>query len=231
MKKVAIMQPYLFPYLGYFQLLNAVDEFVLYNDVNHIVRGWINRNNYLVDGEKKLLSLSVIGASSNKLINELEFSKDFHKYLSTIEQSYSKAPYKEQVMPIIVKTLEGDNMCIPVVVKRSIEEIVKYLGFDNPKLLLSSEISECDQLRGQERVLTICKKLGADIYINPAGGKDLYDKKICKEWGVELKFIKPQLDEYKQPGDKFIPGLSIIDVMMFNSPEVIRGMLNKYELN
>ena len=224
------MQPYLFPYIGYFQLLCAVDEFVLYDDVNHIVRGWVNRNNYLVNNDKKLISLSVKGASSNKLIRDLEFVNDFHKYISTLETAYAKAPYKEQVMKLIKNILSGDNMHITSVVERSIEGIIQYLDIDGPRISSSSEIKGHNELRGQKKILNICAKLDADVYINPSGGKDLYNQSTFEEKGIKLKFIEPGITEYKQLTSEFVPGLSIVDVMMFNSPSNVKEMLNNYEL-
>lgn len=230
MKKVAIMQPYLFPYIGYFQLLYSVDEFVLYNDVNHIVRGWINRNNYLIDGQKKLITLSVVGASSNKKINELEFLGDFERFKRTLHQAYSRALNREKVMEVIDNIFLGDDKAIEAVVKRSFEEISKYLELEVPQLTLSSDIDGHSSLKGQEKILAICNKLGADIYINPLGGKELYNKEEFQKHGIELRFIQPQIEKYKQFDNEFIPGLSMIDVLMFNSPATIAGMLKNYEL-
>lgn len=229
MKKVAIMQPYLFPYIGYFQLINAVDEFIIYDDVQHIVRGWINRNNYLINNQKKLLSLSVAGASSNKKINELEFIGDFDGYLRTIEQAYSKAPYAKPVLEIIDRILAYPDKSIAHFVENSLLEVMHYIG-KNPKFLHSSQISKNRNLKGQEKILAICRELDAGMYINPTGGKDLYDKAIFRENNIDLRFIESHIMEYRQWDNNFIPGLSIIDVLMFNSPEKIREMLKEYEL-
>lgn len=223
------MQPYLFPYIGYYQLINAVDEFVIYDDVQHIVRGWINRNNYLIDNQKKLLSLSVAGASSNKKINELEFMGDFDSYRKTIEQAYSKAPYAKPVLEIIDRILSYPDKNIAHFVEISLLEIMNYLG-KNPKFKYSSQISSHQDLKGQEKILAICKELNADMYINPSGGKTLYSKAIFRENSIDLRFIESHIVEYRQWNNDFISGLSIIDVLMFNSPEEIREMLKEYEL-
>lgn len=229
MKKVAIMQPYLFPYIGYFQLLNSVDEFAIYDDVQFMKRSWINRNNILVNGEKHLFTIPLNGASTTKLINEIEIKDDFVKFLKTLKNTYSKAPYFSIVFPLIQKICLHKNKNLARFVGNSLEEIVKYLDI-NTSLIYSSDINKDDELKGQDKVIDICKTLHADIYINSIGGQELYDKAVFSEYDIELKFLQPNLIEYRQFSNEFVPGLSIIDIMMFNSVKEIQDMLLSYEL-
>lgn len=229
MKKLAIMQPYLFPYIGYFQLLSYVDEFVIYDDVQFMKRSWINRNSIIINEEKHLFTISLAGASTTKLINEIKIKDDFIKFLKMLKMAYSKAPKFEEVFHLIEKICSYEDKNLARFIGNSLEEIKRYLNLDTA-LIYSSDIDKNNHLKGQDKVIDICKTLHADIYINSIGGQELYDKAVFNEYDIELKFLQPNLIEYRQFSNEFVPGLSIIDVMMFNSVKEIQDMLLKYEL-
>lgn len=229
--KLGIMQPYFFPYLGYWQLINAVDTYVVYDDVAFIKGGWINRNNILINGNSNLITLPLEKASSFKKINEIFISKNMQqheKIIKTIKMAYKKAPFFAEVMPII-EGLLLNSKTITELNYNSILKINKYLGV-NTKILLSSSLEKNNELKAQDKVLHICKLFNTDMYINAIGGQELYEKEIFKENGIDLKFLKIGSIEYKQFKNNFVSNLSIIDVMMFNSPEKIKEMLDDYEL-
>lgn len=227
--KVAIMQPYFFPYIGYFQLINAVDEFVVYDDVNFIKQGWITRNSILVDKKKQNFILQVEGASSFKEIKEITLGKNKKKLIKTIEQEYKKAPFFHLIFPIIKEILLSDESNLSKFLIFSLQKIASYLQIETV-FRISSEIDKNNLLKGQEKVIAICKKLNATNYINAIGGQELYNKEIFNINEITLSFIRTEPIHYTQFDDKFIPWLSIIDVMMFNSIKEIKNMLNKYEL-
>ncbi|GHV57691.1 hypothetical protein AGMMS49579_23930 [Spirochaetia bacterium] len=227
--KLGIMQPYLFPYIGYWQLIKAVDTYVIYDDVSYIVRGWINRNNLLINGEKKLFTISLNGASPNKLINEISIADEFNNFLKMLEHNYSKAPYFEQVMKLIKEIVIYDKSNLALFIANSIKIILAYL-YINTKLALSSSLDKDNSLKGRDKILDICKLLDASDYYNAIGGIELYSKEEFMQNNINLYFLKTDFISYKQFRNGFIPGLSIIDVMMFNSPEQINQMLDKYEL-
>lgn len=232
MKKLAIVQPYLFPYIGYFQLINAVDKFVVYDDVAFIKQGWINRNNILVNGSPFLFTIPIRNISSYSLIRETEVSYDIDwksKLFKTIQESYRKAPYFKTGFQIIENTFANDEQYISKIAIKSILEIVKYLGLQTD-LKESSTSYLNSELSSQERVIDICKKELASQYINPIGGKELYSKDVFRSQGIQLNFIKTQPVKYKQFKNSFISSLSIIDILMFNSPAEINTMLQAYEL-
>jgi hypothetical protein len=229
MKKVAIMQPYLFPYIGYFQLINAVDEYVIYDDVQFIKGGWINRNNILIGGRKNLVTFPLIGASANKNINEIHIQQNLDKLEKTIFMAYSKAPYITNVSKLIKNIFDYNERNLARFAGNSIVEVSKYLDLQT-RFIYSSDLDKKDELSAQPMVIDICKKLEADTYINAIGGTELYDKEAFAKQDIELKFLKPSLPEYKQFNNEFIPGLSIIDILMFNDIEKIKSMLNDYEL-
>lgn len=227
--KVAIMQPYLFPYIGYFQLINIVDKFVLYDDVNYIKKGWINRNNLMVNGKKLLFTISLSQASQNKLINEIEIVDTFEKFLKTIQINYSKAEYYKQTNDLINSILSFSRNNLKDFIKNSIEEILTYIGIES-EILVSSELNKNNSLKGQDKILEICKILNASSYFNLPGGMDLYDKNKFREAGIELYFVKTTHIPYKQFSKEFEPALSIIDVLMNNSKGGIKKLLNDFEL-
>lgn len=223
------MQPYLFPYIGYFQLINAVDTFVIYDDVNYINRGWINRNNILINNEKKLFTISLKEASQNKLINEIEICDDFQKFLKTLRLNYSKAPFLDDVYPLIEKITSFENKRLSDFTLNSLIEIILYLNIKK-EFILSSNLLKKNFLKGQDKIINICETLNATTYVNAIGGNELYNKDIFLKHNIKLLFIKTELISYKQFNNEFVPWLSIIDLLMFNSKEKIKSMLNQYEL-
>lgn len=230
--KLGIMQPYFLPYIGYWQLLNAVDKYIIYDDVNYIKGGWINRNRILINKEAKYFTIKLNGASSNKLINEVEVSTDKiykKKMLKTVEESYKKAPFFDRVFPIIEEIIENEEDNLAKYLKYSIEKICNYLEIKT-ELLLSSELEKDNSLRGKDKVISVCKKMGATEYYNAIGGQELYSFEEFKNNGIELKFLKTEEIIYKQFTNEFIPNLSILDVMMFNSKEKVKEFLENYTL-
>lgn len=230
--KLAIMQPYIFPYIGYFQLMKVVDKFVLYDDVNFINKGWINRNRILVNGKDSMFTIPLKDASQNKLINEISVNWDDiwkSKFLKTVEQSYKKAPFYSEVMPIIQQTLDIKEVQFSKIIEQNLRFVCLYLGI-HTEIISSSEIYNNSDKKAQERILDICIKEKATHYINPIGGLELYDKAIFQKENMEMNFIKSKSIEYKQFKNDFVPWLSIIDVLMFNSKEEINKFLDNYEL-
>lgn len=229
---LAIMQPYLFPYVGYFQLINAVDKFVIYDDVAFINKGWINRNNILSNGKATLFTLPLVGASQNKLINEIDIenlSAWGKKFLKTLEQNYKKSPHYQEVIGIVEKVVQSEKTNIADLIFLSLQEICSYLKIDT-ELVQTSTIYQNQHLKAQERILDICLQEKANHYINPIGGQELYDKTLFAENGVKLNFIQSKRSEYQQFKNEFVPWLSIIDLMMFCSVEEIKEQLTKFEL-
>lgn len=229
------MQPYLFPYIGYFQLVAAVNKFVIYDDVNFIKGGWINRNNVLINKKSNLFTVPLNKASSYTLINETKINLKVYniwkvKFLRSLEQSYKKSPYFTDVFNLIENVLEiNENDLISKLAVNSIKSVSDYLQLDT-EICETSEIYNTKTKSGQERVLDICEIEKASQYINPIGGIELYSKNTFKEKGIVLNFIKSKPIIYSQFDNDFSPWLSIIDVLMFNSIGEVNKMVNQYEL-
>ena len=233
MKTIAIMQPYIFPYIGYFQLLKVCDIFVSYDDVQFMKGGWINRNRVLYNGKPKYITFPVSKAPLNTAIDHYFFheniEKEKRKILFTLHQAYSKAPFFQSVYPLLEDIVKVNENNVARFAENSQQRILDYLGISF-EIRRSSHLSFDKSLKGQDRVITIVKKLGGDCYVNPIGGQDLYSPAEFAANNIDLRFLNCKAEPYKQFSNEFVPNLSIIDVLMFNSIEQIRLMLKQFEL-
>lgn len=217
------------PYIGYFQTMAAVDTYVVYDDVQYIKGGWVNHNFLLIGGKKQMFSIQLRGASPNKLFNEVEIGDNFKKLSHTLQLNYSKAPFYSEIMPLLEGIFSYEDRNLARFLWHSYREMFEYLGIGT-NIILSSSIQKDNTLRGKEKVLAVCKTLGADIYFNAIGGQELYDKAEFAVNGVDLHFVKTNDLKYQQFNSEFEPGLSFIDVLMFNGKESTRELLKKYTL-
>ena len=233
-KKLAVMQPYLFPYLGYWQLLASVDTFVVLDDVNFINRGWINRNRIAINGESSWLTVPLNGASQNKLICDIDIAADdgWKKRLQrTLSTAYAKAPQSATVLPLFEQWLTHADGNLSAALHLSLTQVANALGITT-SIIPSSRIYPKHELKGQDRILDICKHLGADIYVNPPGGRELYDKDNFRQAGIELVFLQPDLHrEQLRTGAADGTVLSILDSMMHNSAEALGDAVKHFELH
>lgn len=226
---LGIMQPYFMPYIGYWQLMAAVDTYVVYDDVNYIKGGWVARNNILLNGQKHMFTITLNGASPNKLFNEITIKDDFKKFSRLIESAYRKVPYYAEVTALLDKIYNYEDKSLGVFMMHSFQVVLDYLEIDT-KLVLSSTIEKDNDLRGKDKVKHICHLLGADTYYNAIGGQELYDKNDFKADGIDLHFVKTELSPYPQLNNEFVSGLSMIDVLMFNNPIGVKQLLTNYKL-
>lgn len=232
--KLAIMQPYFMPYIGYFQLINTVDKFIFYDDVTFIKQGWINRNQILINNQASLFSIPLSNASSHVLIKDVLITEKAYEkwkksFLNSIFFSYKKAKNYETVFNLIHTILDEKPKTISELAIRSVIDVSRYLGVQT-EFEVSSEIYQNTHLSGQNRVLDICGNEKATTYINPIGGVELYSKNAFLQHGIDLFFIQSNMSIYKQFSDEFVPFLSIIDVMMFNDIEEIQDQLKSFNL-
>jgi hypothetical protein len=232
MKTIAIMQPYFLPYIGYFQLMAAVDKFVVFDDVNFINRGWINRNRLLLNGTAHTFTLPLHRASQNRLICETELVGDpswREGFLHTIRHAYRRAPCYAQVSAILENIINYPTIWLNEFLLNSLHEIIRYLSIE-VEIVNTSRLYQNSALKGQERILDICSQENADIYINPIGGIEIYDQASFLKRGIKLCFLHSRPVTYSQGGNEYVPGLSILDVLMFNSPIAARQFLIERDL-
>lgn len=229
--RLAIMQPYFLPYIGYFQLINVVDKFVIYDNIEYTKKGWINRNRILVNGKDEYITIPLKKDSDYLAIKDRYLADTWKlekvKMLNRIRAAYMKAPHFSSAYPVIEKAVLCDEDNLFKFIYSSIQAINDYLEIDTP-LLLSSEISINHNLRSENKVISIATALKADTYINPIGGIELYNKENFNKEKIELNFLKSSSFTYKQFDNVFIPSLSIIDAIMFNSTETIQNFLDNY---
>ncbi len=232
MKSLAIMQPYFFPYVGYFQLINAADLFIVYDNVKYTKKGWINRNRFLLNGKDAVFSIPLRKDSDSLGISDREISPDFKKakLLNQIREAYRRSPYFERTFSLVERIVLEKETNLFRFILNSIRQACESLAIGT-EIVVSSSLQIDHSLAGEDKVLELCKHVGADVYINPIGGQELYSKEDFGAHGIDLKFLKTRPFEYRQFGGPFVPSLSIIDVMMFNSPDAIRECLDSnYEL-
>jgi len=231
--KLAIMQPYFLPYIGYFQLLNAVDEFVVYDNIEFTKRGWIQRNRILVNGSDSMFSLPLKKASDYLDICERQLADSFglerSKILRRIESAYRRAPFFISAMPVIERCFNYESANLFEFIHNSLLVVCEYLGITT-RITISSGLASNHSLKGQDKVISLCQELSAHHYINAINGRGLYRKEAFAEKGIQLSFIKSEPIVYPQFDNEFVPSLSIIDVMMFNVVTTIGEYWERYEL-
>lgn len=230
--KVAVMQPYILPYIGYIQLMAAVDRFVFLNDVAYINKGWINRNRILVNGSDYLFTIPLAGASQNRMINEIELVADEKwktKFLRSVEMAYRKAPHYAEVYPVLKEIIMHHELRLEKYIANSFRVLNRLLGIKT-ELISSAELGAGEGLKAQDKIIALCRRMDCTMYINPIGGVELYSRDAFAQAGMTLHFLKSENITYQQGNHDFVPWLSVIDVLMFNGAEGTREMLGKYQL-
>lgn len=233
MTKTAIMQPYFLPYIGYWQLIRSVDTFIVYDNIEYTKKGWFNRNR-IVDGDHdRLFTIPVKKDSDYLHVNQRylsdDSSKEITRLLRIIQTTYRKAPHYAEAYPVIEACFLGADNNLFGYIYNSLTIMCEYLGIDT-KIVVSSSVPIDHALKGEQKVLALCKATHTDTYINAIGGTELYDKELFKANGIDLQFIQANPIEYSQFNNPFVAWLSIIDVIMFNDKETVRRMLREYTL-
>jgi WbqC-like protein family len=231
--KLAIMQPYVFPYVGYYQLIGAVDRFVVSDDVTYIKQGWINRNRLLINGEAAYFTVPLKRAASTTLIRDMTIDDEGQagwrrRLLKTVANYYRRTPCFGQVFPIVEGVFTLQTASMAEMARASLTRVCEYLGIGT--VFVPSTQHGNQQLKGEARVIDTCLRESADRYINAIGGRTLYSKETFAGRGIDLSFLQSRPVEYEQFGGPFVPWLSIIDVLMFNGPEAMRRHLGAYDL-
>lgn len=224
--KVAIMQPYFMPYIGYFQLINAVDLFIVYDNIKYTKKGWINRNRMLQNGKDVMFSLPLKSDSDFLDVRGRELAIDFNrgKFLNHISGAYRRAPCFAQTFPLIEQIVLHEENNLFKFLHHSIVRTCEHLGIATA-ISVSSDIAIDHDLKGQDKVLALCDAVGASTYVNAIGGMELYSRDEFLARGIELNFIKSRPFEYAQFGNEFVPWLSIIDVLMFNQKQIVKTLI------
>lgn len=230
--KLAIMQPYFFPYIGYWQLMYAADRFVIYDDVNFIKQGWINRNRILINGAPRYITVPLDGASPNKRICDIAVQggqRWRNKMVKSIESAYGRSAYYSAVYPEIERQIRHKAINLAGFLAAHLTSMVEFLGIET-EIVLSSRTYRNSDLTGQERVIDICRREGASAYINLPGGRELYDAEGFGATNVDLVFLSSRISPYKQRTADFVPNLSVIDTLMEIGTEGVAERLRQFDL-
>ena len=242
--KFGIMQAYLLPYIGYFQLIDYVDEFMIYEHVSFRKKSWITRNRILDKGSNTPININVpiIKQSSAKTIGETFINDTTNwrsKILNLIFYNYKKTPFFESIYPIIESIILTKSPTIHYYNSHAIKKISEVLDINTP-IKTNNNSSIEDNLsylslqnnveKKTQRIFEICMKEQADTYVNPIGGMELYDKMQFQENGIQLKFTQTLPFTYPQFNDEFNPHLSIVDVLMHNGIEGTKVLLQNYKI-
>ncbi len=221
--KVAIMQPYFLPYIGYFQLIGAVDLFIVYDNIKYTKKGWINRNRMLVNGVDVMFSLPLKKESDSLQVVQRNLAADFNpeKLLNGWRGAYARAPYFEETFALLERIVRNQEKNLFGFIHSSIVDTCSHLGLGS-EIRVSSDIAIDHELKGEDKVIALCEAVGARTYINATGGLDLYSSSRFQSHGIDLRFIQSVQFEYPQFGATFVPWLSIVDTLMFNSLDALR---------
>jgi len=225
------MQPYFLPYIGYFQLIRSVDQFVIYDNIKYTKKGWINRNRFLRNGEDKMFSIALESGSDSLEVSQRLIARSFdrEKLVRQFASAYGKAPFFKLAFPVVEQLVCNDSSNLFAYIFSSVKSVCSYLGIET-EIVVSSSQNIDHTLSGKERVIAICKYASATHYINSIGGQELYDRNEFQSHGLALNFLKSRPFVYPQFGSDFVPWLSIIDVMMFSPVEDIQAYLaNGYD--
>lgn len=223
-------QPYFLPYMGYWQLINAVDLFLIGDNYHYIKKGWVNRNRILVNGKAQYINLELEHASSNKLITELNIAEiPVEMKLKKLAQYYGKAPYCQDAFRVMEEIYSCPDRNLADFLTNSIKVVCRYLDIQTP-IVRTSDYANNEEFKREWRIYDLCHRIGMDTYYNPIGGMELYSFEEFRKHGIQLGFLKSGDIRYPQFKNEFVPMLSILDVMMFNSQEQIQEMLHNYTI-
>ena len=232
--KLGVMQPYFFPYLGYFQLIDAVDVFVFYTDVNFVKQSWMNRNSILGRDGKLLFSIPLSNGKSGVKIHDVQISQKREvwekKFMRTLEYSYRKAANYEVGYELVRECFSFQGASLAEFNVHSVVTLCQWMGI-NTKIVQSSEGYQNRERERVSRLIDICQKEGADCYVNSPGGRSLYTQEDFQQSDIKLRFLEPKLKEYPQSEQKsFVEGISIIDLVMNIRAEEVKALLSGYQI-
>lgn len=235
--RLGIMQPYFFPYIGYFQLMNAVDQWIVFDTPQYIRHGWVNRNRVLSHGENgwKYITVPIQKCSRNTPIHSVKIGdRDWQTELSRSFDYYAarKAPYLEQTVAFVERAIAGSFELLSDLLVATLRQTLQYLEIETPLRRFSEmdlQVGEIDH-PGQW-ALKISREVGASVYINPPGGREIFDREEFTRETIDLRFLEPKLEEYDQGRKDFVAGLSIIDCLMFNGSDKVRQMAKEFRVH
>lgn len=233
--KLAIMQPYLFPYIGYYSLIKNTDYFIFFDTPQYIRKGWINRNR-IIGGNKEpvYFGVPVEKCERETAIKDVKIADDKQwkdKILGQLTVYKKRAPYYNDVISLVKDVVSDESGSISELAIKSIVKSCEFMNLDLKSSVYSEmNLKDIKVKEPDEWALEITKELKYDTYVNPPGGKTFFDGDKYKEAGIKLEFLSQDLVAYNQRIHTFLPGLSMIDILMFCKPEEVMEMMESYKL-
>jgi len=226
---IAIMQPYFFPYIAYFQLINEVDTFVFYNDVQFRKNSWFHRNRispYSSEEEFIYIGLKLKKHNSKSNINEITLDNGIvwkKKFLKKLKFSYKFNSQLNSIYNYLEDILRNDVLTLSEFNIKTLKYVSNLLNIKDKVFINSNELGN-SIYSGVERIVHTCKLLEADKYLNLIGGRDLYDKDYFSNNGIELKFLETK------ESPLFNSYYSILDLLLKNKKETAVNHLKEFSL-
>ena len=230
------MQPYFFPWLGYFSLIKHADQFILFDPVQFIRHGWIERNRILKQNEGWLyIKVPLSRHPIQTLIKHVVIDdvQPWRQKLLAQLVTYKKISRRyDEIYALIEVAIAPPFESIVELNRHTLQAVCRYLGFEKELPIWSQMNLTIEQpMAPDEWALNTCKALGnVDEYWNPPGGQSFFVPTKYEQMGIKLRFHQQCLRPYHQRRETFESGLSIIDVIMLNTPEVVNAMLDEYAL-
>jgi hypothetical protein len=231
--RIALMQPYFFPYLGHFDLLNMVDEWIVFDTAQYMRSHWMNRNRILHPaGGWEYITVPVRKHPTNTPGHQVEIAMAIdwrNRILRKLQHYRNKAPYYQDVMDFVEECFADVGPNLSETNIRILEKTRTRLGIKTPMRVLSRMDLRLEPVLGPgDWGFEISRLLGAREYVNPAGGAALFDRDQFEKHGIKLTIQNFSNIAYDCRPYRFEPGLSIIDVMMWNRPEQIKNYLDTW---
>jgi len=227
------MQPYFFPYIGYFQLMAYVDRWVVFDETQFIHKGWVNRNRVLhpdIQKQWQYVTVPLAKKSRDEQICNLLIHPDDgwrNQILGKLTSYRKKAPYYAETMDFVADCFDCKEQSLVAFLVSLLRKTQEHIGFDTQIDVQSDlDLAVLHVEHAGQWSLRIAEQLGASSYINPAGGAGLFREGEFNDAGIELRFLESQSSPYDQGGRDFVAGLSIIDVLMWNGKEAVKSMLS-----
>ena len=208
--KVAIMQPYFFPYYLYWKMISEVDKFIILDDVSFIKKGYINRNYIKAAGKPKRFGISIKKISQNRAINQHELASDHFGFGELLKESYKEAAHFEAEEKWLMALMASEEKNLALYLENLLLGVSKRLWF-NTEIELSSKIDPEKKYKGEDRIIKLCSLCAATDYYNLPGGRSIYTAEKFQNAGLNLNLLHPAEESYRQVGTKFVPNLSIVD--------------------
>ena len=234
--KLGIMQPYFFPYLGHFDLINLVDEWIVFDTPQYMRHHWVNRNRVLhPNAGWQYITVPLRKHPQDTPINQVQIAMENdwrNRILRQLEHYRREAPYYKQVAGFLEECFSEASPNLSETNILTLRKTCQRLGISTPFHVFSQmDLALTEDVEGPgDWALNISRVVGASEYVNPPGGAALFNESKFTADNIKLTIQAFMNMIYPCGPYQFEPGLSVLDVMMWNSPEQIKQYLDTCHL-